>query len=555
MTAHRLRRILAVGALACALGSPAPLRLAAFAVAASPPQPTVQFDSIAVDFPHFSPNGDRRRDVVTVSYYLSQSTYVKIYVHAVGVPDTLAILANNTIPVRGRQTANWTGKTAQGMTLPDADYVLEFTGMTSPDSVPLHNQRTVTIDTAAPSVAILEFIPPVYTPTLPATPANLRVKVRAGQSFFGDSLIVVAKKRIGTQIQEFRLRLLGNFAGDGDYTAQCDSCAKASTFPDSTYQVEARLIDAAANADTARGHFDKDIQGPTTQVFHPQPPQGSSSYNFLVQYADSVRGTATDRHGVRRVAVHITPQGGSTDSLVAARRPAGSDTLTYGFQVDLSGPLAAEGNYTVVLIPEDNYGVAEGFTPLKYTVDRTAPPKPNLAPRPGPVSKTEQIHVALTVDSTATARVVRSGGANPSQSQNVALHTMSFEVTLLPGANHLAFTAFDGVGNASPPETTTVAWEPTEGMAVPERFHAGNSIQLHAGNDRARGAEVHIYATDGSLVQKFESTAAQFVYSFTWNLDTPDGRHTKNGAYLVQAIIHHGDGSDERFVKLIAVLE
>jgi hypothetical protein len=100
-----------------------------------------------------------------------------------------------------------------------------------------------------------------------------------------------------------------------------------------------------------------------------------------------------------------------------------------------------------------------------------------------------------------------------------------------------------------------VAWETGRGLAVPERFHAGNSIQVHTGDQPGNGVELRIFATDGSLVQRFEDPSSKRVYEFVWDLRNPDGRRVKNGAYLLQARLRNADGSEERWRELIAILE
>jgi hypothetical protein len=188
-------------------------------------------------------------------------------------------------------------------------------------------------------------------------------------------------------------------------------------------------------------------------------------------------------------------------------------------------------------------------------VDRTAPPRPVLRPRPGPVSQLEVLRAVLAVDTLSTHSVRRSGGARPDTTLIVrGRPELRFEVRLRPGANSIAFTGLDRAGNASAPETLTVRWEDSFGLAVPERFAPGNTIQVSSGNERASGVDIRIFALDGTLVQRFQSSASTTVYSFTWDLRTQEGRRVKNGAYLVRAQLWRDDRADT-LSRLIAVLE
>jgi hypothetical protein len=274
-----------------------------------------------------------------------------------------------------------------------------------------------------------------------------------------------------------------------------------------------------------------------------------------VRNADSLTGRASDRHRVPVVQLRGFSQPESAYVAVPIRIGV-PDTTTF-FSIDFRTQLASEGQYKFVLRAKDTYGVRDSVV-FTYDVDRTAPPKPQLTPRPGPVSKESPITVVAVTDSTAVD-ILRTGGSAPPESLTVHRSgdgfQAEFKVTLAPGANHLAFRARDLTHNVSLPETTTVVFETSQGMSAPERFAASNTIQLHAGGTLANGAEVRIYATDGTLVRHLESSAPLLVYSFEWDLRTNKGELVKNGAYLVVGVVHEAGGGDSRYRKLIAVLE
>jgi hypothetical protein len=231
---------------------------------------------------------------------------------------------------------------------------------------------------------------------------------------------------------------------------------------------------------------------------------------------------------------------------------AGRDTLH--FRVDVATALANEGRYRLTFFGRDTYGVVDTLKRV-MVVDRTPPPRPQLSPRPAPEWKLEQIALTVAVDSSATHKLVRTGGAAAPESLTVRGLRVAVVVLLSPGANHLRFEGIDLAGNVSAPETVTVRWETSLGPAIPEHFRAGNSFQISAGSTPGRSAEVLVYATDGTLVQRFKSDQSRLVYTFRWNLTNPSGRQVRNGAYLVQVLLQRDDGRTERWRKLIAVLE
>jgi flagellar hook assembly protein FlgD len=100
-----------------------------------------------------------------------------------------------------------------------------------------------------------------------------------------------------------------------------------------------------------------------------------------------------------------------------------------------------------------------------------------------------------------------------------------------------------------------VVWETSTGVVASERFHAGQSIQVDVGDTPAASVSVRILALDGSLVRTFTDASSKRVYSFPWDLTTPDGRAVKNGAYLVVARVVYSAGTESLYRQMIAVAE
>ena len=549
MAERGLRRILAVG---CILWFVHLLTEPARLAGAAPAPDALAFDSLVVTPPTFSPNADGQQDSVRISYRLRDSTHVTIRVTTLGGATTLRTLLADALQTTTSPPPVWWNGSAPGIgVVPDGDYEIRLSGITTTGSL-LENQRQVRVDTRLPVAVIDSLEPSTYTPTVPGSRSQVRVRARVTGSDPGDSLQVQLHVN-GDPERSLRIRLQQNtqvLQGDGFYWAVCDSCARSQSVGDGLHAFSATTRDAAGNGGTsAEVWLDKDIRGPRPVVRYPFP--GSIAF---VQHADSLVGTAYDRHGVGAVWMRI---GGVVDSIALSGGVPPGDSI-YVFRADLASLLAAEGRYQLQLRGQDALGVQDSS---KYTVvvDRTAPGKPRLSPRPGPIAKSPELDVTLALvaaDRVSHYRVLGAGDAivkdwtrvsNPDSVQVIVL--------LQPGANALSFTTRDSTLNVSPPETLTVVWETSRGLACPERFRAGNQIQVHMGDAPGEGVELRILATDGSLIQRFEDSSSKLIYEFTWDLRTPEGRKVKNGAYLLFARLREAGGGEVRIRKLIAVLE
>jgi len=544
---RRLRQFAGVLAIAWLL---APAARAPLSAPRTPEPPTIAFDSLVVSPASFSPNGDGVQDQVTIGYRLRDTTTVRCFVTPLGSSDTVRTLLRDSTETPRAYALIWNGRDDSPDTLvvPDGDYEIHFEGQETTSGALLVNQRRVRVDTRAAVATIDSIQPRVFTPTVAGTPSVQRIGLQVVDSEPGDSLNVRVHIP-GSTPRSYRMRLQQNrqdLQGDGFYWVVCDSCRSNSAVPDGIYSVTAATVDAAGNTHTSTGaQIDKDIRGPTLTILHPLA--GSVAH---VQHADSLVGRAYDRNGVAGVQVEV-----DTLPLESTGGVPPGDSA-YVFVTDLSTALATEGRYRLHLEPVDAAGVLNARV-YTMVVDRTPPAKPRLDPRPGPVSKIDKLDVRLTFDlADSVYQVIRTGGSQPADTSRVTTPgAAQLQVLLRPGINALTFAVRDSALNVSPPETLTVAWETSRGLAVPERFHPGNTIQVHMGSVPGNGVEVLVYATDGSLVQRFEDTSHKLVYTFTWNLQNPQGLRVKNGAYLLLARVTNADGSIERFRRLIAVLE
>jgi hypothetical protein len=149
---------------------------------------------------------------------------------------------------------------------------------------------------------------------------------------------------------------------------------------------------------------------------------------------------------------------------------------------------------------------------------------------------------------------VVSGGAESPDTLFAVNPTIHFNRVLNPGPNQLRFEGIDLAGNVSLPTVSTVTWETGAGVAAPERFSAGQSIEVNVGGTPAQGVFVRVLAMDGSLVRTFEDSSSKPHYAFAWDLRTPEGQSVRNGAYLVLARVRFTNGSEELYRTMIAVV-
>ena len=538
MTAHRrapVRTLWTWGVLLAAAAAP---RAAA---ESRPTRPVpVCFDSIVVSPMHFSPNGDAVQDSVNFHFTLAESLRVSIYVNPAGSSTTVRVVLADSLLRPQTYDRSWNGKGDDKVLQPEGTYDVFYEGRTPAGQLEFRNQRQVMIDLTSPQVQIADVIPRHYTPTRPGMSGVVpRIHLRVTSSQLDDAVGVVVRDSHGASRDT--LRASGGFSGDGDYVALCQVCT-GTTLTDGLYTLHAFAKDAAGNQSTALDSLDKNTIPPVLEITHPRRPR-------TVQFADSLVGDAHDRQVVIAVSMQVGPP---LDTLLALV-PRGGPSPTFRFSVDVSHLFAAEGAYPLILRSQDADSLVDS---LKVTlrVDRTPPPPPFLSPPLPAQTKSQTLTGTAVVDTSVVAMVV-GGGAGPPDTLIVTSSRRAFVRTLLPGPNTLFFESIDRAHNISAPTTAAVVWETSTGLLASERFHAGQSIQVDVGDAPAASVTVRILAVDGSLVRTFSDTSSKLVYSFPWDLTTPEGRAVKNGAYLVVARVVSSGGTETFYRQMIAVAQ
>ncbi|HZL85609.1 MAG TPA: hypothetical protein VFD07_09560 [Candidatus Krumholzibacteria bacterium] len=502
---------------------------------------TVSFDSATVTPPSFSPNGDLVFDLVEIFYTLPETTTVDVFVTSAGSSTVLRTLDTRRLPPRERTRVEWRGEDTSGLIQPEGSYTIHFTGTTVTQRV-LSNERQVRIDVTPAMPHVLDVAPRRIAPTVPGNASIFPIiRMRVSSSELEDRIGVAILDASG--VPRDTLDPEGGFAGDGDYVFLGSNLLDVS-FDDGVYQYRAFGLDAAGNDSTVVDSLDKNTEGPHILVTHPPLPRA-------VQNADSLVGQATDRQIVASIQARVAV-GGETTFVTLSPRDA-VPSPRFRFLLDTSTLFAAEAVYAIQLHATDEDGVEDSLR-LSIRVDRTPPPPPTPRPPLPQVTKSQVLSATVHVDSLDTARIVVSGGAETPDTLFAVNSSVRFNRVLNPGSNQLRFEAIDLARNISLPTVSTVTWETGAGVAAPERFSAGQSIEVNVGGTPAQGVFVRVLAMDGSLVRTFEDLSPKPHYAFTWDLRTPEGQSVRNGAYLVLARVRFTNGSEELYRTMIAVV-
>lgn len=498
-------------------------------------------DSILVSEPYFSPNGDGVKDSTAVRFSISDTMHVHVHVRARAAADTVVVLLDSLVAQQAAPvTVAWGGRDGAGAIAAEGTYDLVVTG-TDPDTqLRTVNQRQVQLDLTAPLVQIVELQPRPYTPSLPGAETQVRVRLAVSRSELADAVGVTLTAAADT----LPVPLIDAFAGDGEYIAVCTDCANDADVPDGVHRVTASALDLAGNASAALDSLDKNVEGPRFEPLrHPALP--------VVQFADSLVGEVGDRQAIVALTLHMA--GPAVDTLLALPPRDGIADASIAFFADVSTILAAPGAYALTFGAVDAGGVGDTLR-TSLRVDRTPPSRPIPNPAPPPTTKQEILELQLQLDA-STDRLYRAGGTLTTGIVDVTPPTSRQSIRLELGSNVFEFAALDSAGNLSDTTIVSVRWEPGLGLSAPERFTAGNQIQVDVGEAPASSVTIRLLALDGSLVREFEDATSQRVYQFEWDLRTRDGRHVRNGAYLVVAVVTRPNAEPDRFRQMIAVLE
>jgi len=494
------------------------------------------FHSIVLTTMWFSPNADIFK-TIGYSLVVEEPGRIVVEVGIPGDPNVLLAVQNDSLPFGQSTSGAWNGRDAGAAIVPDGMYEFRFTFVDTAQNV-TSDTRQFKVDTVFPVVDMVTVDPRQFTPTVPGSVLEPLIGFRVTMADAEDN----AGVRLVGAVDTLQVALSSEFQGNGTYSASCIACA--DSLSDGIHRVEVFAVDRAGNVTTAVDSIDMNIIGPEVSLLHPTNLAG-----FVTAAPDSITGTVMDRHLIGSLSMLVS---GAMDTTLVLVSVPGVDSTQ--FHVDVSQLFAAEGVYDLAFRAMDEHGASDTTRTLAYTVDRSNPPAPILSPPLSPNIRTADVVVTVLVESTAKDLHIQGAAIEIQPITITGPEVPNITLPLKPGANTLVFFVEDFAGNLSLATIAKVFRETSEGISAPEHFRAGQEISIDAG-DEATGLFVRIMALDGAVVWTYEDPQAAREYAVAWDLTTEQGRHVRNGAYLVMARVKFADGATKRYRKMIAVIE
>jgi flagellar hook assembly protein FlgD len=500
-------------ALAGALLAGAPARAAA---------PTLS--GVGVDVSVFSPDGDVVQDSVRYSYTLGGDTatvLIQVQPGSETSPGGSGILTlRNQSRPPGSDRVVWDGRDSTGAPQPDGYYWFVASASNSDGSVAAVPVR-VRLDTVAPQVSVISVANP-YAPLAPGADSLARVTVNLADVEPGDGLTLTFT---GPQPQTQAYTADYDLSGGGLFVAGWNGSDRM----DGIYGVTARVHDDAGHSQQATGpSLNLDVEPPESRILSP----ARSDTNGIIR---RVEAAASDRSGLGLVRMTVSSAGGSVaDSLC----PCAVDSV--GFGIDLPDSVAAADSLSVTLFLTDMPGQEATAT---YTLRTdTLPPAPPVLDRMPTTTVTSTLSLSGTAAG-AESVFVRRDGVVSARARVSGNTRFSVSVALPLGVSTLDALARDAATNVSAPTASwQVLFEQPLGVHVPERFLAGDAVQVILVAP-GKGVSVYIYSLTGRLVRTLESTSQTTVYQLVWDLKDASGGPVGSGPYVFRVVATQQDGS------------
>jgi flagellar hook assembly protein FlgD len=498
------------------------------------PQAEAQVPTISdfsVDFSQFSPDGDGVQDVVRYRYTLGgiaagDSAHMRIEVQTGTETAPTGAVVNVLLDAyrqAGPDTVVWDGRSTSGILQPDGYYWFLAEATTPTDTATVIPVR-VTLDTEAPSIFIVDVANP-YTPDIPGADSLARVTVDLSGIGEGDRLELGFRGPKPSSAQSTHFE---DVTQNGILVVGWSGRTSA----DGMYGVTARVFDGAGHENTAVGpDLNLDITAPGATITTPARPDTN-------EYIGRVEGEVTDRSGLARVLITVMDASDSTKA-VADSLPCPCTEQTRMFAVDVPDSVAQTDTLLVDLLVVDLPG-HERLTTMTYVVDMVPPPPPILDPLTPTVTR-PSVDYEGTATEADSVYVFVDGGLLTGHL--VRVDRFEGNVDLSPGPHTLQARAHDKAGNVSAMGPgVSVSYDPTAGILVPERFLAGDVIQVNL-ETPAQGVVVNILTLRGRQVRTLESTEQTTNYDIAWDLNDDDGNPAGSGPYLFHIVVDQGSGS------------
>ncbi|HVP39581.1 MAG TPA: FlgD immunoglobulin-like domain containing protein [Candidatus Saccharimonadales bacterium] len=532
------------------------------------PATAIQVSGAGVSPNPFSPNGDGINDTATVSFTLDDTADV-VVLDISGAPRTAQNSRTLSLvgPVGpGQVRIAWDGRNSLGSYVPEGTYSMLLQarrGAALSEVVPLQ----VRLDLSAPQIVQVDIQPNPLAPL--GGGGSGAATIRFGLTQFdtsssgGDQVLVWIGRLPGPgrelddtlAVQMDTLRTLATT----DTTFFVATWAPDTSSFDGVHTVHIEALDRAGNR-SGGGLWSIDLawNGPALAYLNlPAAKPGFTDHRtFLNAFPDSIRGTATDRHGVDSVTVRYA--GGNWITAILDRSsPGGYWAVPFP---DASSPLHVEGQpFTFEIAAYGSLG--PGYVTRDdraLVVDTTAPGPVRLVnPIPSSVRSARLLLSGTCSGADSMITTFTAAGASPVTSTRIipAAGVFHDSLTLAVGRNTITLQGKDRAGNFSPLLADTVGYLVGVGISAPEVFHAGDSFVAQLSRPGA-AVEVRIYRPAGGFVRRLTSTQAidalGQIFEMPWDLFNENSVLVGRGPYVAVFKVQYADGTSE--VRRIAVV-
>lgn len=393
--------------------------------------PTVAAASPAFNWNPFSPNGDGKRETVTLTWTLDEESTNSVVI--LDATDTLVKTIAN-IPARtvGTHQSTWDGTDNLSLPAPDGAYRFILTCIDPAGNL---GQATVavTLDTTPPTGVPVTIAPDPFSPDLNSTAlgvtlaerATMEVRITDINNVTVRDLLPPTRRNAGTYSDIWNGRNnSGQTLGSGTYTFHIKFTDDAENENTVTAQVR---IDTVAPAVT--------IVGVTPDPFSPNGDgaRDDTKISYNVTKESTVEVAIFSSTGVHVRTVEV-----------ALRQPSNYDATWDGR--DALGATVADGRYGIRVNATDRAGNRATQATAEVTVDRTAPTITNVAVAPAVFSPNESpglkdtclLSYELSETSTVTIEVFTLG--------NVLVRTLVNAQEQDPGARSATWDGKNGAG-------------------------------------------------------------------------------------------------------------
>lgn len=290
----------------------------------------------------FSPNGDGRRERVTIQYSLTRSANLTLVLVRAGSGVPIKTLLSNVPAPGGNGTVVWDGRNEAGAVEPDEDVTVQLTAEVITDG-------SVSARELANTTFTLDKTPPVITYTLPRGPVTTGrggVAVAAVDPLFAEATLSIS---INGGAHAW---MASTQEPSGALVAPLDEV------PEGPISLRLQASDRAENQSVSNLGVIIDRTPPKPQI---NAPPANAYISGLRQQPYSIEGTIEELH------------------LLNFQLALGPNALVEGTTLPTTprllnwNPLSvSDGPYTLTLRAEDRAGLT-GSTSVQFTVDNTPP--------------------------------------------------------------------------------------------------------------------------------------------------------------------------------------